>query len=153
MRPRLIPISTVLKNIPGLGEAEQLAVFERNAVAWRSLSIPTGHYDVAHLKAIHKHLFQDVYGWAGEFRTIPMAKGASRFAQSQYIEQETRKILGRIAVADMHTAPLGRFTAALAEMISELNAVHPFRPGYCAVAGRGLRPCLRPDGHYSRSVD
>ncbi len=121
--------SAVLKNIPGLDEAEQLAAFERNAVAWRSLSLPTGHYDVAHLKAIHKHLFQDVYGWAGEFRTIPMAKGASRFAQPQYIEQETRKILGRIAVAEMRTAPVDRFTAALAEMISELNAVHPFRKG------------------------
>lgn len=71
--PYILPGSAVLKNIPGLDEAEQLAAFERNAVAWRSLSLPTGHYDVAHLKAIHKHLFQDVYGWAGEFRTIPMA--------------------------------------------------------------------------------
>ena len=56
--PYILPGSAVLKNIPGLDEAEQLAAFERNAVAWRSLSIPTGHYDVAHLKAIHKHLFQ-----------------------------------------------------------------------------------------------
>lgn len=127
--PYILSGSAVLKNIPGLDEAEQLAAFERNAVAWRSLSLPTGHYDVAHLKASHKHLFQDVYGWAGEFRTIPMAKGASRFAQPQYIEQETRKILGRIAVAEMRTAPVDRFTAALAEMISELNAVHPFREG------------------------
>lgn len=60
--PYILPGSAVLKNIPGLDEAEQLAAFERNAVAWRSLSLPTGHYDVAHLKAIHKHLFQDVYG-------------------------------------------------------------------------------------------
>lgn len=65
----------------------------------------------------------------GPGNSIPMARGASRFAQPQYIEQETQKILGRIAVTEIHTAPAGRFTAALAEMISELNAVHPFREG------------------------
>ncbi|MCD7983088.1 MAG: Fic family protein [Desulfovibrio sp.] len=131
----MLPGSTTLKNIPGIRDAEQLAAFERNAVAWRSLSIPTGRYDITHLKAIHKHLFQDVYEWAGAFRTIPMAKGASRFAQPQYIEQETRKILGRIAQAAMRTIPVGPFAAALADMLSELNAVHPFREGN----GRAIR--------------
>jgi cell filamentation protein len=31
-------------------------------------------FDAAHVKAIHAHLFQDVYDWAGEFRTVDMAK-------------------------------------------------------------------------------
>jgi cell filamentation protein len=35
-------------------------------------------YDAEHVRAIHRHLFQDVYPWAGEYRTINMAKGPGR---------------------------------------------------------------------------
>ena len=34
-----------------------------------------GRFDAAHLKAIHKYIFQDVYSWAGEFRTVKISKG------------------------------------------------------------------------------
>src|SRR5690606_36987954 len=35
-------------------------------------------YDAAHVRAIHRHLFQDVYEWAGQYRTVNMAKGVGR---------------------------------------------------------------------------
>lgn len=35
-------------------------------------------FDAEHLKAIHRHLFQDVYEWAGEYRTVNMSKGPGR---------------------------------------------------------------------------
>ncbi|MGO4883827.1 MAG: hypothetical protein ACLP59_23850 [Bryobacteraceae bacterium] len=36
-----------------------------------------GQFDIAHLKAIHRHIFQDVYGWAEEFRTVKHIEGRS----------------------------------------------------------------------------
>ena len=35
-------------------------------------------YDADHVRAIHRHLFQDVYEWAGQYRTVNMAKGVGR---------------------------------------------------------------------------
>ena len=35
-------------------------------------------YDADHVRAIHRHLFQDVYAWAGEFRSVNISKGAGR---------------------------------------------------------------------------
>ena len=40
----------------------------------------SGQFDLAHLQAIHHHIFQDIYPWAGELRTIDIAKGQSYFA-------------------------------------------------------------------------
>jgi len=49
---------------------------ERRLVTQRIIEgAPTGDFDVAHLRAIHRHLFQDVYAWAGELRTVEIAKG------------------------------------------------------------------------------
>ena len=90
----LIPISAgsaVAKNIPGLDEAGAISRIERNAVAWRFCrSLPgtmMSHTSRPFPASFSRRL------WLGRVRTIPMAKGASRFAQPQYIEQETRKIL------------------------------------------------------------
>lgn len=34
-----------------------------------------GRWDIAHLQAVHRHIFQDVYDWAGQLSTIAMSKG------------------------------------------------------------------------------
>ena len=36
-----------------------------------------GRFDLDHLQAIHRHLFGDVYAWAGELRDIDLTKGVS----------------------------------------------------------------------------
>src|SRR5690606_15090999 len=46
---------------------------------------PSGSFDLKHLRAIHRHLFQDVYDWAGELRTVEIFKGGSQFQFRQYI--------------------------------------------------------------------
>ncbi len=47
--------------------------------------VPKGSFDLAHLRAIHRHLFQDVYDWAGELRTVEIFKGGNQFQFRQYI--------------------------------------------------------------------
>ena len=74
------PDYTVLRNRLDIRDAPALEAAERELVALRLLEpVPAGDFDLNHLKAIHRHLFQDVYAWAGEVRTVEIAKGDSRF--------------------------------------------------------------------------
>lgn len=45
-----------------------------------------GQFDFAHYKAIHKYLFSDLYGWAGEIRTVDMSKKGTVFVPAAQIE-------------------------------------------------------------------
>ena len=77
--PYLYPGTSVLKNLRGLTDPQLRARFEARQTHRRIaelIDMPiTGGFDVAHLKAIHRHIFQDVYEWAGEFRTVNMSEG------------------------------------------------------------------------------
>jgi len=81
--PYVYPGSRVLRNLADIQDEDRFDVFEANATAaclWKLHVWPIrGDFDVAHLKAIHKFLFQDVFKWAGQFRTINMSKGNSFF--------------------------------------------------------------------------
>lgn len=69
--PYCYPGSSVLKNLPGLTSQEALDRFEAVASGRRFLEpMPTGRWGVSHYRAIHRHIFQDVYVWAGRFRSV-----------------------------------------------------------------------------------
>ena len=73
------PDFTVLRNKLGIRNLRTLDAAERLFVTQRLLeAAPEGDFDLAHLKAIHRHLFQDVYEWAGEVRTVEIVKSGSR---------------------------------------------------------------------------
>ena len=80
------PDYTVLRNRLGLRDAQALETAERLLVAQRLVeNVPTGDFDLDHLKAIHHDLFQDVYVWAGEVRTVEIAKCENRFQPRRFI--------------------------------------------------------------------
>jgi len=76
--PYIDPQSGILRNKFGLTDQESLDRAEANVVSARSILLQLnpleGNFDSEHLKAIHSYLFRDVYEWAGQFRTIPLAK-------------------------------------------------------------------------------
>ena len=73
------PNSTVLKNKLDLTDADELEAFEAEVSDARAdEELPAGDLDFPHFKAVHRHLFQDVYDWAGEIRTVRMSKGGKR---------------------------------------------------------------------------
>jgi len=75
--------TTVLVNIPGIRDAAALARFEAISTAQRSDEpLPRGVLSVRHYRAVHHHLFQDVYAWAGKFRTVRLSKDESAFLLS-----------------------------------------------------------------------
>ena len=79
----------------------------------------------ASLKAIHKYLFEDIYDFAGELRTVNIAKGNFRFAPLMYLEA---------ALANIDKMPQSTFDE-IVEKYVEMNIAHPFREGN----GRSMR--------------
>jgi cell filamentation protein, protein adenylyltransferase len=91
------PGTTVLKNKLDLTDADELAAFEAEVSAARSdEEAPAGDLDYAHFKAIHRHLFQDVYDWAREARTVRISKDNSMFCYPENIESEATKLFARL---------------------------------------------------------
>lgn len=128
------PGTDVLINKPGLVDSLALEAFEADATAVRMLELlqesPTGSFNVAHLREIHRHLFQDVYEWAGEFRLVDITRGTSRFANFARIEGYLSERFTQLSNEGLlcGTNP-DHFVSRLAFYMGEINAVHPFREG------------------------
>ena len=73
----------------------------------------------ASLQAIHKALFKDIYDFAGELRTVNLAKGNFRFAPLMYLEA---------ALANIDKMPQSAFDEIIEKYV-EMNIAHPFREG------------------------
>ncbi len=81
------PDFSILRNKFAIKDAATLERVEREAVTMRLMEgAPIGRFDLSHLRAINKHLFQDVYDWAGEIRTVEIAKGGQQFQPRGYLE-------------------------------------------------------------------
>lgn len=121
----------MLRNRPGLKDPVELEAFEALSVTQRSEEpFPDGAFDAAHFQAVHHHLFQDVYDWAGSRRTIRTFKDGSPFCYPESFEQELGKLFGWLAQRD-HPQGLDAdaFAVDAAHFLAELNAIHLFREG------------------------
>jgi cell filamentation protein len=89
MDPYAYPGTSVLKNLRYVRDPERLARFEADATSERIRELEekplVGSFDSRHLQAIHHHIFQDVYEWAGEFRTVNIGKSGDLFALKEHI--------------------------------------------------------------------
>lgn len=91
--------------------------------------LPDGRFDPAHYRTVHRHLFQDVYRWAGRYRTVRTAKDGSPFCYPEYIRPEMDKLFGRLRETVLGQLPFSTFVRRSAGFLGELNAIHPFREG------------------------
>lgn len=143
------PGTTVLKNKLGIRDAAQLDVAERRLVVDRiAEGVPAGDFDLAHLKAIHRHLFQDIYAWAGKVRTVEIAKGGDQFQFRQYIETGMADVHKRIVKARYFagTSP-DEFAAGASVIIGDVNHVHPFGKGNGRTQLQYLKQLAQRAGH------
>jgi cell filamentation protein len=123
--------TNVLKNRLGLRSAAALRDFEAEITAQRaSEPFPAGRLTITHYKAIHRHLFQDVYSWAGRYRTIRIHKDASTFCYPENIPAEIKKLFSRLRKGrNLAGLTAASFATEAAHFVAELNAIHPFREG------------------------
>lgn len=92
--------------------------------------LPAGRLSATHYRAIHGHLFGDVYPWAGKYRTVRISKDTSQFCYPENISSEMLRLFGALR-RDNHGRGVskGDFASWAAHVVAELNAIHPFREG------------------------
>ena len=143
------PDYIVLRNRLDIRDAPALEAAERELVAQRLLEpVPAGEFDLAHLKAIHRHLFQDVYAWAGEIRTVEIAKGESRFQPRRFIAAGMADVHRRIVAAGYFRG-VGPdcFAEGAGPVMGDVNHVHPFREGNGRAQLQYLKQLAAGAGH------
>jgi cell filamentation protein len=129
--PLCYPGTAVLRNLldiedPQLLEEAELALFLTRAEE----PFPAGEFDAQHYLALHRHLFQDVYPWAGEIRTIRIGKDGNWFCYPEYIASELDRIFAELGDTDaLWHMSATEFAGHVGHFLAELNAVHPFREG------------------------
>lgn len=129
--PYCYPGTSVLKNLPGLREQAALDAFEAVCTAQRSDEpLPSGRLSVTHYRAIHRHLFQDVYTWAGAFRTVRISKDGNPFCYPEHISREMKNLFADLKRQRYFGGlPREEFIVAAARFLATINAIHPFREG------------------------
>ncbi|WP_310195573.1 putative adenosine monophosphate-protein transferase Fic [Pseudomonas hunanensis] len=126
------PGTSILKNLLGIENDEQLFIAERDfsELAASQIDFCLPPYDLGYLQRLHRLLFQDVYDWAGEIRTLDISKGDTRFCTVTRIEPESVKILAAMEVEGWFEGyDRAALISAVAESFGDLNMVHPFREG------------------------
>ena len=123
--------TSVLRNRLDLRTQAELEAFEAFITTQRADEpLPRGRLSYSHYRAIHRHLFQDVYAWAGRIRTVRIAKQGSMFAYPEHIDREMRNLFERLAAERcFRNLDKATFAKKSAHFLAELNAVHPFREG------------------------
>ena len=132
--PYLDPRSGVFRNRLGLTDRVELATAEKRLATarigqLRRRRLP-GRYDLDHLRAFHWTIFQDVYPWAGQLRTVLIVKAGASFCLPHLIEPTAADVFDRLA-ADRYLRGRNRdgFLDGLTSLLAEVNALHPFREG------------------------
>ena len=125
--------STVLKNLPDIRDAAALELFEQRATMLRLdeviAAIAEDRATLALWQTIHRILFQDVYEWAGEIRSVQLAKGGTVFAMPKHIQTEAGRLFATLGDENISALPRDQFVTRLAYYFGELNVLHPFRDG------------------------
>ena len=161
------PGSETLKNVLGITDNDQLERIEAAFVAARRAEIaagrgPTGQFDAAHIKAIHRHLFQDVYEWAGHTRdervslsdgtiateAIMKKAGGQPFLIGPAIPAALDGVAQKLRDANyLRSLPREQFAERAADVMGELNAVHAFREGNGRTQRTFMRELSKAAGH------
>lgn len=128
------PGTTVLINKLGLKSQEALDQAERISVTLHTVELEaeefTAPFTFSFYCHLHKVLFEDLYEWAGQLRTIDLSKKGTSFYPAEkleyYGEAKFRYLSSQNEFQNLDKAD---FVEKIAEFYHELNMLHPFREG------------------------
>jgi cell filamentation protein len=129
--------TSVLRNRVGANAIDTLRDAENDLVEARVIELREspgllGHrsYDLAYLRAIHRYLFQDVYVWAGDLRTVGIEKGDESFCPPGSISQPMDHVAAEIhRLYQLRNVPEIDLVRTIAYLYDYANFAHPFREG------------------------
>jgi len=137
------PETGVLRNLANITDSDTLIIIESGAVTKRIADLQANPIKIKNsstLLDIHKYLFQDIYLWAGKLRTVEISKGGKPFFPLSHFHNAFKYIDSLITeyrkISKDDKTQLAR---KLAEILDNINYLHPFREGN----GRTQREFLR----------
>ena len=137
------PKTGILRNLADITEPDVLLFFESGAVVKRIQELyekPIKIKGADSLLSIHRHLFQDVYSWAGEKRKVEISKAGKQFFPTTHFDNAFRFIDTLISdYKNISNEDKLQIAEKLAEILDNINYLHPFREGN----GRTQREFLR----------
>ena len=139
MKDPYIQENGVLKNLLDITDNEGLKAAEQNIGFAKLINIGEAFkqkYDATYLKSIHKHIFCDIFDWAGEFRTVPVYKteivipGLSlEYSVPKDIERDLNVVLGELNNINWVGKNIDEVTSIFTQQLARIWRVHPFRDG------------------------
>ena len=138
------PGTDILINKLDIHDSNKLFNLEKQIVLAKSYilrqNVNKYGFDKQHFINIHKFLFEDIYPFAGKFRTENISKGNFTFANWEFIEEQLDYLLNKLK-SENYLEGLSKedLSKRLAFYLSELNVLHPFREGN----GRTIREFIR----------
>jgi cell filamentation protein len=137
------PKTGILRNRENINDARLLLAFESLKVSVRLEELqanPIKIKDSSSLLDLHRYLFQDIYSWAGKARTVEISKGGKPFFPLSHFRNAFMFIDTLIeGYRKIDRKDKTRLTHNLAEILDNINYLHPFREGN----GRTQREFLR----------
>jgi cell filamentation protein len=138
--PYLYPNSNILVNLFDEKDELRFNEIEANYTSLRLRQLVekpiSGKFDFKHLCNIHKFIFQDIYSWSGQHRTINIEKPEAVLGglSVEYSQVEVIQLHGEKACAKFHETEwavlnLEQKAEMFAQNMSQLWKVHPFREG------------------------
>lgn len=127
------PKTQVLINKFDIRDGQRLNTVEREISIVKAAVLAsriTGNFDFKHLKSIHRFLFEDIYSWAGQVRTVDIAKG-NIFCLVQFIEEQFTELYEKLKKDNflIGESDIEYVSRKISFYLSELNVIHPFREG------------------------
>lgn len=137
----------VLVNSLGITNTHDLIAAENDFSELRLIQLVQkpilGEFDLLHARKVHAFIFQDIYPWAGEVRSVDIAKGSCFFLSQSliapYFDQITLGIHDSGLIGGARVTPRRQFCDKAGQFIGMFNNAHPFREGN----GRTQRELLR----------
>lgn len=93
-------------------------------------------FDLKYLKDVHRYILEDIYDWAGEFRTVPMVKpekilggDSVRYSYPEEIDTKAQEYLHEINAINWNVMDIDEKSLKFSKLIAGVWQVHPFRDG------------------------
>lgn len=132
--PYVYPGTHVLRNNLELRDPEELSQAEADVVGLALAALAEqplpGNYDLTHWQALHRRIFGALYPWAGDLRTVQIAKPNAFYARPEHITGYAQGIFAELTREDnLKGLDRAAFLERLTHYHAEMYAVHPFREG------------------------
>ena len=146
------PDSYVLRNKLGITDHDKLVSAEGIITVIKMDELDKnpikGSFNTEHLRKIHQFIFEDLYDWAGEFRTVEISKGIP-FCYCTNIQSQLDSIFSQLKkenyLKDLDDR--AQYVSRIAFYFGEINAVHPFREGNGRAQRKFIQQLVSESGH------